>query len=270
MTNCNKKISQYQEYTGNTSSDLIFPVVDTSIYANYNIQYDSLVNAIQASVSGIGIYNIYLSGDTLILERNDGVNIYTDLSSLLFTGNTSGTCISDLYVHNLDGCSPINFLTDLYTENIISGGTFYGDGNNLINIEHNNLINIDGGTYHLTSQEYSNITGDTYYNKKEDFDSHTGDTSIHFTLNDITFSNIGNSAHTHTSTEVSLGNVSNDAQLKRSANDFNSFIEITGLTDNDILIIEDSADSYNKKKITKSNLMISATNSTNFNWFMIY
>ncbi len=36
-----------------------------------------------------------------------------DISDVYFTGNTSGTCISDLYVHNLGGCSPINVLTDI-------------------------------------------------------------------------------------------------------------------------------------------------------------
>ncbi len=41
-----------------------------------------------------------LSGNTLILEQNNGTNIYTDLSALLFTGD----CINDFYVNNIHGC----------------------------------------------------------------------------------------------------------------------------------------------------------------------
>lgn len=82
MSNCNKKISQYPFYTGATPSDLIFPVVDTSAYINYNITYDELIS---------------------------------DISSSFF----SGGCIDLITVHNIDGCSPINVLTDLIVnENI--------------------------------------------------------------------------------------------------------------------------------------------------------
>jgi hypothetical protein len=51
-----------------------------------------------------------------------------------------------------------------------------------------------------------------------------------------------------------LENLTNDAQLKRSAADINSFTEKTALVDNDLFLIEDSADSYNKKKVKKSTL----------------
>jgi len=49
-------------------------------------------------------------------------------------------------------------------------------------------------------------------------------------------------------------NVSNDAQLKRASGDINSFDEKTSPVNNDILLIEDSEDSFNKKKIKKSAL----------------
>lgn len=38
---------------------------------------------------------------------------YITTISPTFTGNTSGSCISELYVHNLGGCSPINVTTDM-------------------------------------------------------------------------------------------------------------------------------------------------------------
>ena len=48
--------------------------------------------------------------DTLVLNYNIGGSVPAiDLSSLRFSGNTSGDCISDLFVTNIDGCSPITF-----------------------------------------------------------------------------------------------------------------------------------------------------------------
>ena len=54
-------------------------------------------------------------------------------------------------------------------------------------------------------------------------------------------------------------NISNDAQLKRGAGDINSFTEKSLPVNNDLLLIEDSEDSYNKKKIKKSALGGSGT-----------
>lgn len=67
------------------------------------------------------------------------------------------------------------------------------------------------------------------------------------------YSNISN-PHSVNKTQVGLGNVTDDAQLKRAANDFNSFTEKTTLATDDILLIEDSASSYAKKKIKKTAL----------------
>lgn len=234
MTNCNRKISQYSEYTGLTPSDLIFPVVDTSIYSNFNLPYDNLVAAIQGSLSGSGIYNIFLSGDTtLVAEHLGGGYIYVDLLPLLnyvtyeFTGNTSATCISDLYVHNLAGCSPINVLTDIYTEKAISGGTFHGDGSEIINGKHANLSDVLGGDYHLTQTQYNQISGDTYYSKNIDFIYHTGDTN---NPHSVTASQIN--AYTKTETDQWLASkISHSAST--AANDFlvgsgsNTFIKKT-------------------------------------------
>ena len=51
-----------------------------------------------------------------------------------------------------------------------------------------------------------------------------------------------------------LGAVTNDAQLKRAAGDIASFTEKTTPVANDLLLIEDSADSGNKKKLKIVNL----------------
>jgi hypothetical protein len=54
-------------------------------------------------------------------------------------------------------------------------------------------------------------------------------------------------------------NLSNDAQLKRGAGDINSFTEKSVPVNNDLLLIEDSEDSYTKKKVKKSSLGGSGT-----------
>ena len=54
--------------------------------------------------------------------------------------------------------------------------------------------------------------------------------------------------------QVGLSNLTNDAQLRRRASDYMEFDEKSIISDNDILLIEDSADNHNKKKIKASAL----------------
>lgn len=56
-----------------------------------------------------------------------------------------------------------------------------------------------------------------------------------------------------TPTDVGLGNVTNDAQLKRSAGDFATFAEKVAPGGTDIVLIEDNADIGNKKRVQLSN-----------------
>ena len=58
--------------------------------------------------------------------------------------------------------------------------------------------------------------------------------------------------HATTKTQVGLGNVTDDAQLKRAAGDFNTFANKVTPSAADIVLIEDSTDSYNKKKVLMS------------------
>ena len=62
--------------------------------------------------------------------------------------------------------------------------------------------------------------------------------------------------HTVTKTQLSLENVTNDAQLKREAADIDSFDEKASPISADLILIEDSADSNNKKKIQLGNIPI--------------
>lgn len=55
---------------------------------------------------------------------------------------------------------------------------------------------------------------------------------------------------------IGLGNVTDDAQLKRSAGDFLEFTEKTNLTTGDLFIIEDSEDDENKKRGTLGSIFL--------------
>lgn len=54
--------------------------------------------------------------------------------------------------------------------------------------------------------------------------------------------------------DVGLGNVTNDAQLKRAAGDIAGFTEKASPVSADLVLIEDSADTNNKKKVQIGNL----------------
>lgn len=59
----------------------------------------------------------------------------------------------------------------------------------------------------------------------------------------------------YTPAQVGLGNVTDDAQLKRSADDYAGFTEKANPVEADLILIEDSEDSQNKKKVQLANLL---------------
>ena len=70
--------------------------------------------------------------------------------------------------------------------------------------------------------------------------------------------------------DLSLGNVTNDAQLKRSANDFNTFTEKTSISTTDVILIEDSGALGVKKyvqleNLKKQSITFSASRNSNVN-----
>jgi microcystin-dependent protein len=67
---------------------------------------------------------------------------------------------------------------------------------------------------------------------------------------------ISNTSNPHnvTSSQLGLGNLTNHAQLRREANDFDSFAAKTSLVNNDLVLIEDSAAAGVKKKVTAQDL----------------
>lgn len=68
--------------------------------------------------------------------------------------------------------------------------------------------------------------------------------------------------HSVTKSQVGLGNVTNDAQLTRAAGDFNSFTLKAVPVSADVILLEDSASSFDKKKTTVAALIASAAGGT--------
>ena len=123
------------------------------------------LSAFTVDLSSIDINDTFvtgttLSGNILTLERNDGFDISTDLTPIVFSGGVND-CITDLYVTNIYGCSPITIKDTL----IVSGATnlqassFYNltvSGSNPNEIT--NVAYVTG--YVQTNEIYS--TGGTY------------------------------------------------------------------------------------------------------------
>ena len=82
-------------------------IIDNGVYYS---GATNLYNVIESAITENDIYvtGATFSGATLILDRRDNVSLYAT-----FTGNTSGDCVTDLFVENLYGCSPITLHNDL-------------------------------------------------------------------------------------------------------------------------------------------------------------
>lgn len=75
-----------------------------------------------------------LTGTDLTLDWNTGGSAnLIDLSGLEFTGNTSGDCVTDLYITNLYGCSPITIHDSIQSiTSSATGTTSFAFGDNTI------------------------------------------------------------------------------------------------------------------------------------------
>ncbi len=75
--------------------------------------------------------------------------------------------------------------------------------------------------------------------------------------------------HNVNKSQVGLSNLSNHSQLKRDSNDFNSFPEKINPSGNDIILIEDSENDYEKRKAKISTLGTQSGNSGISFWLEI-
>lgn len=136
----------------------------------------------------------------------------------------SAAIVEYLVVNGLDDKKVKNYAGDLYPGYLptkLKGG----DNVSLELVE-------DGGVSKLQISA-------TYNDTSEELDAHIADTD---------------NPHSVTKAQVSLTNVTDDAQLKRADGDFNTFSEKASPVASDVLLLEDSAASYAKKKVLISSL----------------
>ena len=114
----------------------------------------------------------------------------------------------------------------------------------------NAVISVNGKIWTVILDMDDLVDWTSYVRSENNFDN-TAVSELNTAFTHVT--NITN-PHSVTNTQVGLWNVTNDAQLKRSANDFNTFPQKVSLHPTDIVLIEDSIDSYNKKKVEISDL----------------
>ena len=120
-------------------------------------------NKISLQPSG-STFDGLLSPSALTADRTytlqDGSGTIAFLSDITtFTGNTSGTCITDLYLTNLYGCSPINIQNDTIINGGLTGtsGLFSSATDNVLNVvgsgnsTSNPLFKVEGSSGELFS-----------------------------------------------------------------------------------------------------------------------
>jgi len=119
------------DFSGN-SSGTTFSVQLNSLTANTYTNNSELVN------------------NTIFFDTNLALSAYSvDLTPLVFTGNTSGDCITDLHISNLYGCSPITTHDKLI---LLSGLTFSSI------TKDNSLIQILGRNSTTGDVEYRDVS----------------------------------------------------------------------------------------------------------------
>ena len=147
---------------------------------------DSL-SAYTADLSSLDVNDTFVSGFTrsgnvLTIERNDGVDLPLDISDIVFSGG-SGNCITDLYVTNINGCSPINVKDDLVIETkIVFSGT------PLLDNTLTQLLVRDSSSGEVKYREANSVdtfvTGTTFSNNQLSIDLNNG-TNVSALINNL-------------------------------------------------------------------------------------
>ena len=99
------------------------------------MDYSGPDSFIMAAGDGTSI-TVDAANDKLVIYDDDATAVkYINVNQLpsgggTFTGNTSATCINELWVSNISGCSPVTIGTELVVNGIMSGKTTTLIGNN--------------------------------------------------------------------------------------------------------------------------------------------
>lgn len=121
----------YDIYSGSTSGTTL--ILDRINGDALELDLSSIVNAGDTYTTGST-----LIGDVVYFDRTDVLSAYSvNLSGITgggsFTGNTSASCISDLWVSNVHGCSPIIIHDSIQTiSSTASGALSFAFGNSNI------------------------------------------------------------------------------------------------------------------------------------------
>lgn len=174
----------------------------------------------------------------LIVEKSSGViNSVVDVRPQIgqFAAVSGGVAGDHDLLANLANDTHLQYLNSLRADawhallpgaHVTNGNTHDHVGGDGAQIDHTGL---------------SNIGTRTHLQLESDINNHIGDTA---------------NPHTVTKTQVGLGSVTNDAQLKRAAGDFSTFVAKTPIGA-DVLLVEDSADGGVKKSALVSSLPFS-------------
>jgi hypothetical protein len=246
--------------TGNTGSTGTDIYVTGGTYSSGTLTLGRN-DGVSLLISGFltGTTDTFITGGTysegvLILNRNDGVNISISgfSTTAIFTGNTSASCVSNLYISNLHGCSPITVWDPINSLSYISATTYYGDGSNLTGIPD---YYVTGGTYSngtltlnrqngsvsvsgfLTGTTDTFTTGFTYSNNNLTINRNQGLTPLTVSINNFTGLTINGSlsASTYLGLPIDPDNFVTGGTFSSGTltlNRQNGSVTITGITDN--------------------------------------
>ena len=125
-----KKISELPSVSTIKNADL-FAIVQDGVTSNVTFTIlEGVISGYTASADTYVTGGVYNSGTTSIdfTGNTDFPPFSVDVSDIggIFTGNTSATCISDIYVSNIHSCSPLN-INPLNEGNIFIGTGFTFD-----------------------------------------------------------------------------------------------------------------------------------------------
>lgn len=99
------------------------------------------------------------SGILTLVDNAGGIITVSGISStnIYFTGNTSASCINDLWVTNIHGCSPVNIQDDLIVNGSVSADEYNGN----IILNEPTLTTFNGNI--LKTGTGTTVQGDVYY-----------------------------------------------------------------------------------------------------------
>tara|TARA_R100000900_G_scaffold42058_1_gene34369 strand:+ start:8158 stop:12417 length:4260 start_codon:yes stop_codon:yes gene_type:complete len=165
------------------------------------------------------------SGNTLEIERNDGVNLSLSIDDIAFSGG-SGNCITDLYVTNINGCSPINVKDDLIVETKLTLS-----GTPLLDNTLPQLLVRDSATGEIKYRDVDSVdtfvTGATLVNKELVLDRSDSLSAVTVDLSGLTSNTGAGLTYNETTGKIDLGGVLNHNDPSNAANNV-YFIPSTG------------------------------------------